>query len=410
MQNFERVKPEDVGLSSSRLARIDEHLHGKYIEPGKISGALTLVARRGQVAYCSSIGKMELESQRPMEDDAIFRIYSMTKPITSVAVMMLYERGLFQLRDPVSNYIPAFREQGVFQMGSYPHFLTERPDRPMRIKDLLMHTSGLTYGFMHRTNVDSAYRKAGLDGARTKQTLEEMVNTVAGIPLEFSPGKAWNYSVATDVLGYLVQVVSGKPFEQFLKDEILEPLGMFDTGFFVPEDKQERFPACYERRMDKQVVLQDSAETSPYLEPPTCPSGGGGLVSTASDYLRFCEMMRRGGELDGVRLLSRKTVELMTRNHLPDDLDLTQMARGSFSETPYEGIGFGLGFSINLGPARTGAAGSAGEYAWGGAASTAFWIDPVEELVVIFMTQLLPSSTYDFRAQLRAIIYGSIID
>ena len=407
---MDRVKPEEVGLSSSRLARIDDHLREFYIEPGKISGALTLVARRGQVAHCSALGHMEIEARRPLEDDAIFRIYSMTKPITSVAVMMLYEKGLFQLRDPVHRYIPAFRDQGVFRMGSYPQFLTEPPSRPMRIKDLLMHTSGLTYGFMHSTNVDSAYRKAGLDGARTDKTLEEMVETLARIPLEFSPGEAWNYSMATDVLGYLVEVVSGRPFEDFLREEILEPLGMSDTGFFVPPEKQSRLPACYERRANKKLVLQDDPDKSTYLERPRGPSGGGGLVSTAQDYLRFCEMMRRGGELDGTRLLSRKTVELMTCNHLPDNRDLTQMARGTFSETPYEGVGFGLGFSINLGAGRTGATGSAGEYAWGGAASTAFWIDPVEELVVIFMTQLMPSATYDFRAQLRAITYGSIID
>jgi CubicO group peptidase (beta-lactamase class C family) len=216
--------------------------------------------------------------------------------------------------------------------------------------------------------------------------------------------------MATDVLGYLVQVVSGKPFEQFLHEEIFEPLGMRDTGFFVPPDKQSRLPACYERRLGRKLALQDDPETSSYLAPPNFVSGGGGLVSTAADYLRFCEMLRRGGELDGARIVSRKTIELMTKNHLPGDVDLTQMAQGNFSETPYEGVGFGLGFSVNLGPARTGAVGSAGEYAWGGAASTAFWIDPVEDLVVIFLTQLLPSATYDFRAQLRAIVYGAIID
>ena len=407
---MEKVRPEEVGLSSDRLARIDDHLRDRYLEPGKIAGALTLVARRGQVAHCSALGHMEIEARRRLEEDAIFRIYSMTKPITSVAVMMLYERGLFQLRDPVHKYIPAFRDQGVFRMGNYPHFLTERPTRPMRIKDLLMHTSGLTYGFMHSTNVDAAYRKAGLDGARTQKSLQEMVETIASIPLEFSPGEAWNYSMATDVLGYLVEVVSGKPFEEFLREEIFQPLGMSDTGFFVPPEKQGRLPACYERRANKKLVLQDDPETSTYLEMPQGPSGGGGLVSTASDYLRFCEMMRLGGELDGARLLSPKTIELMTRNHLPDDRDLTEMARGTFSETPYEGVGFGLGFSVNLGPARTGAAGSAGEYAWGGAASTIFWIDPTEELVVIFMTQLMPSRTYNFRGQLKNLVYSSILE
>ena len=230
------------------------------------------------------------------------------------------------------------------------------------------------------------------------------------MPLEFSPGDAWNYSMSTDVLGYLVQVVSGKPFDQFLREEIFEPLAMRDTGFFVPPEKQPRLPACYERRLNGKTVLQDDPEKSSYLTPPGFLSGGGGLVSTAHDYLRFCEMLRRGGELDGTRIVSRKTLELMTKNHLPNDQDLTEMAVGTFSETPYEGVGFGLGFSVNLGPARTGAVGSAGEFAWGGAASTAFWVDPVEDLVVIFLTQLLPSRAYDFRAQLRSIVYGSIID
>jgi CubicO group peptidase (beta-lactamase class C family) len=406
----EMVKPEEVGLSGERLARIDAHLRDRYLGPGKISGALALVARHGKVAHCSALGHMELEQRRPLEEDAIFRIYSMTKPITSIATMMLYEKGLFQLRDPVHKFIPAFRDMGVFQMGTYPAFMTEPAKRPMRIKDLLSHTSGLTYGFMHRTPVDAGYRKAGLEGVHSAGNLEEVIEKIAAMPLEFSPGDAWNYSMSTDVLGYLVQVVSGKPFDQFLREEIFEPLEMRDTGFFVPPEKQPRLPACYERRLNGKTVLQDDPEKSSYLTPPGFLSGGGGLVSTAHDYLRFCEMLRRGGELDGTRIVSRKTLELMTKNHLPNDQDLTEMAVGTFSETPYEGVGFGLGFSVNLGPARTGAVGSAGEFAWGGAASTAFWVDPVEDLVVIFLTQLLPSRAYDFRAQLRSIVYGSIID
>ena len=407
---MERVSPEEVGLSGERLQRIDSHLRDRYLDPGKIAGALTLVARHGRIAHLSAQGHMDIEGTRALEEDAIFRIYSMTKPITSVATMMLYEKGLFQLRDPVTKFIPAFKGQGVFRMGNYPQFLANRPKRAMTIKDLLMHTSGLTYGFMHRTPVDAAYRKAGLEGAKTAGSLEEVVQKIASLPLEFSPGDAWNYSMSTDVLGYLVQVVSGKPFEQFLREEIFEPLGMNDTGFFVPPEKQSRLPFCYERLLNRKLVVQDDPATSPYLEPPEFVSGGGGLVSTAHDYLRFCEMLRRHGELDGARILSRKTIELMTKNHLPGDVDLTEMAQGTFAETPYEGVGFGLGFSVNLGPARTGAAGSAGEFAWGGAASTAFWIDPVEDLVVIFLTQLMPSRVYDFRAQLRAITYGSITD
>jgi CubicO group peptidase (beta-lactamase class C family) len=408
------TRPETLGLSSDRLARIDAHLKSRYVDPGKIAGALTLVARRGEIAHLSPVGLMDRERGKSMTEDTIFRIYSMTKPITSVALMMLLEQGHFQLDDAVHKLIPvpAWRDLRVYQIGNHPEFLTAPCERPMTVRDLLRHTSGLTYGFMERTNVDAAYRKLGI-GSIDKPfdgTLQDMVQLLATLPLEFSPGTAWNYSVSTDVLGYLVEVLSGEPFDQYLRRHIFEPLGMPDTAFHVPAQEVDRFAACYDRGPGKKLRLQDDPSTSPYLGAPKLLSGGGGLVSTAADYLRFCRMLLAGGELDGLRLLGPRTIEFMTRNHLPDGKDLTDLSVGAFSETPYEGTGFGLGFSVKLDPVRSGVIGSVGEYAWGGAASTIFWIDPAEDLIVIFLTQLMPSATFNFRGQLQSIIYSAIID
>jgi len=408
------TRPEVLGLSSERLARIDAHLKSRYIDPGKIAGALTLVARRGEIAYLSPIGLRDRERGKSMTEDTIFRIYSMTKPITSVALMMLHEHGHFQLDDAVHKLIPvpAWRDLRVYQMGNHPDFLTAPSERPMTVRDLLTHMSGLTYGFMERTNVDAAYRKLGIGSIDRPfdGTLQDMVQLLATLPLEFSPGTAWNYSVSTDVLGYLVEVLSGEPFDQYLRRHIFEPLGMHDTAFQVPPEEVDRFAACYDRGPGKKLRLQDDPPTSPYLAAPKLLSGGAGLVSTAADYLRFCRMLLAGGELDGVRLLGPRTIEFMTRSHLPDGKDLADLSVGAFSETPYEGTGFGLGFSVKLDPVRSGVIGSVGEYAWGGAASTIFWIDPAEDLIVIFLTQLMPSATFNFRGQLQSIIYSAIID
>jgi CubicO group peptidase (beta-lactamase class C family) len=403
------VRPETVGLSSERLARIETHLRTRYLDPEKIAGALTLVARGGEVAYLSTLGRMDLERDAPMREDTIFRIYSMTKPITSVALMMLYEHGHFQLDDPVHKFIPEWRDLRVYQGGVYPRWITTPCARPMTIHDLFTHMSGLTYDFNERTNVDRAYRRLGVgrDGAKD---LRGMIETLATLPLEFSPGTRWNYSVSTDVLGYLVEVFSGMPFDEYLRTKIFEPLGMVDTGFTVPASSVERFAANYTRGPRKVLRLEDDPATSPYTKPRTFFSGGGGLVSTAADYLRFCRMLLNRGALDGERLLGRKTLELMTMNHLPEGKDLTALATGSFSETTYEGVGFGLGFSVQLDLARSQGVGSPGEFAWGGAASTAFWVDPTEELIVIFLTQLMPSGTFNFRGQLKSIIYPAIID
>jgi CubicO group peptidase (beta-lactamase class C family) len=406
----EFVKPEDVGLSSSRLARVGAHL-AQYIEAGKLAGTLTLVARRGQVAYCEPQGHLEIERRRPMTRDAIFRIYSMTKPIVSVGLMMLYEQGKLQLDDPVHRFIPPWKNLHVFVSGNHPNFATVPVSRPMTVRDLLSHTSGLTYGFMERTNVDAAYRKLGVaDRARPGYTLKNMVDTLAHLPLEFSPGTRWNYSVSTDVVGHLIEVISGQSLDAYLRESILDPLGMRDTGFLIQEEQIPRFAASYQRQADGTLTLIDDPEQSAYRE---CSffSGGGGLVSTAPDYFRFTAMLRNRGELDGVRLLGRKTVELMTTNHLPGGQDLSQLAQsGMFTETAYAGVGFGLGFSVMQSPARAHILGTSGEYAWGGAASTAFWVDPAEDLIVIFMTQLMPSSSYPLRRELRVLTYASLID
>jgi len=402
------ITPENVGLSTSALARIDEHLSRRYIESNKIVGALTLVARRGQVAFLSPLGQMDRERDKPMRSDTIFRIYSMTKPITSVALMMLHERGVFQLSDPVHKWIPEFEKLRVFRQGRYPQFVTEQTQRAMTVRDLLTHQSGLTYGFMERTAVDAAYRKLGLD--LFKGSLREFVAALATVPLEFSPGAHWNYSVATDVLGYLVELMSGQPFDQYLREKIFEPLAMVDTGFTVPEAARERFAASYMRGQKGQLALLDDPADSPYCRPKSFFSGGGGLVSTASDYFRFAEMLRRGGALDGVRIIGPRTLAYMTRNHLPENRDLAGCALGGFGEVRYEGSGFGLGFSVVVDPVRAQTPSTLGEFAWGGMASTAFWVDPKEELTVVFMTQLVPSSTYNFRGQLKSIIYGAIVD
>ena len=403
-----RVTPEDVGLSSERLSRIDTHLERRYLGPGKIAGCLTLVARDGKIAWLSAQGHRDRERQAPMTEDTLFRIYSMSKPITSVALMTLYEEGHFQLDDAVEKMIPEFRDLRVFRSGNHPDWITDPCERPISVRDLLTHMSGLTYGFMECSNVDAAYRKLAV-GDRSG-SLRQMIETLGELPLEFSPGTRWNYSVATDVCGYLVEVLSGQKFDEFLEDRILGPLGMVDTGFHVRADQVERFAANYERGPDRALRLLDDPQSSAYLQPAGLLSGGGGLVSTASDYARFCNMILGGGELAGTRILSPRTLELMMTNHLPGGTDLSSLASGSFSETTYDGIGFGPGFAVFLDQARAQAVGSAGESYWGGAASTIFWVDPSEDLAVVFMVQLMPSGTFNFRGQLKSIIYGSIVE
>ncbi len=413
------ASPESAGMSKTALDRAERHLKTRYIDAGRFPGTQLVVHRRGKIVHSTVQGFSDLERKVAMKDDTIFRIYSMTKPITSIAFMMLVEEGRVALDEPVHKYIPEWKNLGVFQAGVAPAFLTRAPSRPMLIVDLMRHTSGLTYGFQQRSNVDAAYREKKIGEVDKAGTLQSMVDDLANIPLEFSPGEAWNYSVATDVIGYLIGKISGRPFEQFLKERIFDPLEMKDTDFFEPSGKAHRLAACYsaspqgamtfhatERKGD--LTLQDDPATSTFLSPPSFISGGGGLCSTAADYLTFCRALLNGGELGGVRLIGPKTLALMTSNHLPGGRTLPEMSRSLFSEATYHGIGFGLGFQVTLDPAQTLIPGSAGEYGWGGAATTSFWIDPAEELAVIFMTQVLPSTAYPVRRELRTMIYAAI--
>lgn len=402
-----REAPEAVGLSSHRLQYLDRYVQQRYLDTGRLPCAMTLIERRGQLVHCSTQGQMDLERARPLQQDTLFRIYSMTKPVTSVALMMLVEEGLIALDDPVHRYIPQWRNLAVYEAGFLETFRTRPTKAPMRVIDLLRHTSGLTYGLQQRTNVDAAYRKFGFGDPAGTGTLETMIEGLAKIPLEASPGEVWNYSISTDVLGYLVGKVSGVPFEDFLRQRIFEPLGMVDTDFHVPASKASRLAACYVLAPEGRLKLQDDPQTSRYLQPPSFISGGGGLVSTAADYLRFCRMLLNGGELDGNRLLSPKTIELMTANHLPGGKELPDMSVSLFSEAGYSGVGFGLGFAVTTNPARTLVPGSQGDFSWGGMASTYFWIDPREQLIVIFMTQLIPSTIYNLRRELRTLVYSA---
>jgi CubicO group peptidase (beta-lactamase class C family) len=319
-------RPESAGLCGPRLQHIDRFVQQKYLDTGKLPCALTLVERNGEVAHLSALGRMDVERNRPLQEDTIFRIYSMTKPLTSLALMMLVEEGRVALDDPVHRYIPQWRELGVYEGGFIGSFRTKRTSAPMRVIDLMRHTSGLTYGFQQRTNVDAAYRKLALGELPGAVPLDRMIDELGKLPLEFSPGIAFNYSVSTDVVGYLVGKISGQPFEQFLRTRIIDPLRMSDTDFMVPAAKASRFAACYAATPDGRMTLQDDPQTSGFLKPPGFVSGGGGLVSTAADYLRFCRMLLNGGVLDGVRLVSPKTLELMSMNHLPGGKELPDLS------------------------------------------------------------------------------------
>lgn len=401
--------PESVGMSSERLARIDRFVQERYIDKGRLPCAAITVARRGKTVHQSALGHADPERGKPAKDDTLYRIYSMTKPLTSVLIMMLVEEGKIALDDPVARYIPDWKNLGVYDGGLNESFRTKPCTRPMQVVDLLRHTSGLTYGFQERTSVDAGYRKLGIGTFGVKPlSLEDTIAALAKVPLEFSPGERWNYSVSTDILGYLVQVVEGRPFEQVMKERLTGPLGMTDTEFFVPESEVGRFAACYQYMPGQKPVLADDPTRSSYLKPPLFVSGGGGLVSTSADYLKFCTMLLNGGILDGTRILSPKTIALMTANHLPGGKDLTEMSVSLFSEATLAGTGFGLGFAVVMDPAKSLSPSTAGEYYWGGAASTAFWIDPKEELAVIFMTQLLPSSAYPIRRELRTLVYAAV--
>ncbi len=408
MSQIVETKPEQVGLSSERLARIRPWME-KLVADNKFPGMLTVVARRGKVAYADCVGYRDVAAKAPVTEDTVYRIYSMTKAITSTAIMMLYEEGKFQLDDPISRYLPMFKDVRVFAGGTAEKYDTVPAKSPITFKQLLTHTSGLSYGFTG-TAVSPIYQAAKFDFQTNEGTLRSMMERLAKLPLLAQPGTEWNYSVSTDVLGALVEAISGMGFDTFLKTRIFDPLGMTDTGFTVRDDQRARFAANYEKGKEGGMKLIEGPGNARYFRKDVLCSGGGGLVSTASDYLRFCKMIDRKGELDGLRILGRKTVEFMRVNHLQSGGDLASMGMPRFSESTMIGIGFGLGFAVVLDPAKAELLCSPGEHYWGGAASTAFWIDPVEDIVTILMTQLMPSSSYPIRRELRVLVNQAIVD
>jgi CubicO group peptidase (beta-lactamase class C family) len=403
------VEPDEVGIDANRLQRVDTHFR-RYVDEGRLAGWTIAVARRGQVAHLSHYGLADVEAQRPVADDTLWRIYSMTKPITSVAALMLYERGALELTDPVSRYIPAFADVRVYKAGSAANPATVPATEPVRVWHLLTHTAGLTYGFHHAHPADEIYRAKGFEfGTPRGMDLAAACDAWAGMPLVHQPGAEWNYSVATDVLGRVVEVASGQPLDEFFAEHILGPLDMTDTAFSVPADDHERLAALYVPN-PAGGLRRSGAMGEAALHRPTMLSGGGGLVSTAADYHRFTQMLARGGELDGARLLGPRTVAYMTRNHLPGDADLEAFGRPIFAESAFSGVGFGLGVSVVVDAAAGKALTNDGEYAWGGLASTAFYVDPVEDITAMFFTQLMPSSTYPIRPQLRTLVNQALVD
>ncbi len=408
------VEAAEVGLDQARLERIDKHF-ARYVDRGRLAGWLITVSRHGKLAHVSMYGQRDLEAGLQVEPDTLWRIYSMTKPITSVAAMMLYEEGGFQLTDPVSRYIPSFADCRVFTGGSDISYVTVPVTEPMRIWHLLTHTSGLTYGFQRAHPVDAIYRANGFEWGSPRDTdLAGVCDLFASMPLLFQPGSEWNYSVSTDVLGRVVEVVSGQPLDEFFAERIFRPLGMTDTAFWAGPHEAGRLAALYSRGAEGKATRMDAIGKHALREPRYF-SGGGGLVSSAADYDRFTQMLLHrpdspAGELDGVRLLSPRTVAYMTINHLPGNADLDSFGRPLYAESIFKGVGFGLGVAVQLDPAASKTLCSAGEFNWGGAASTTFWVDPAEQLTVSFFTQLMPSSVYPIRPQLRQLVYQALVD
>jgi CubicO group peptidase (beta-lactamase class C family) len=402
--------PAEAGFDPARLERIERHFAG-FVDHGLLPGWLIAVSRGGRVVYTAARGVRDLETGAPVEADTIWRIYSMTKPVTSVAAMMLCEEGAFELKDPVDRFIPAFADARVWSGGSALKPVTEPMTEPVRMWHLLTHTSGLTYGFHHAHPVDTLYRNQGFEWTTPPGLdLAACCDAWARTPLLFQPGTEWNYGVSTDVLGRVVEVIEGRPLDEVLRARIFDPLGMHDTGFFVPEAEASRLAALYAPQPGTLRPVRNDALGGLALRPPDCLQGGGGLVSTAADYQRFALMLRGRGEVGGVRLLGTRTVDYMAENHLPGGADLEAFGRPLFSETTFDGVGFGLGFSVTLDPVANRVLCSPGELAWGGAASTAFWVDPLEDVTALLFTQLLPSSTHPLRSRLRSLVYQALVD
>lgn len=404
------VDPTEVGLDPGRLAQLDRHLEG-YVERELLAGWSLAVVRDGRLAHRSAAGHRDREAGVDVGDDTIWRIYSMTKPITSVAALRLWERGEFELTDPVSRFLPAFGDLQVWRTGSVLRPTLEPVAEPMRMWHLFTHTAGLTYGFMYAHPVDEMYRRAGFDpAAPVGRDLTAQVDAIAELPLLFQPGTEWAYSMATDVLGRVIEIITGTSLDVALADLVLDPLGMVETGFSVREVDADRLAAMYVPGPGTRRATRLAAFDDPASRTPVALSGGGGLYSTMSDYLRFAEMLRRGGALDGVRLLSPRTVERMAANHLPGNADLTTFGRPLIDPHTFDGVGFGLGVAVTVDPVASHTGGSVGDHGWDGAASTTYWVDPAEDLAVVFLTQLMPITTHPLRSQLRQLVYQALVD
>lgn len=402
------ITPEEVGVSSARLNRIGKAMQS-YVDERKLAGLITMIARRGQVLHFECFGMMDIEADKSMQPDTIFRIHSMTKPITSVAVMMLYEQGDFQLEDPVSRFIPGFKDVGVFVNATESGIELAELEQEVTMQDLLTHTSGLVYGDPEGSPVEAVVWQADREAEKVTpdETLEEWIQRLVRLPLAHQPGTKFHYGLSTDVLGYVVEVISGVAFDAFLEQRIFVPLGIVDTGFYVPQEKIGRLAAMYGPAEGGSLQVVDAPETSEYSKPKRFLSGGGGLVSTASDYMRFAQMLLNGGELNGVRLLSRETVELMTMNHLSDELIPIQLD----PLTSYlKGHGFGLGFAVITNVAQSGMLGSEGAFWWGGAANTFFWVDPREKLIGLIMPQFMAVAHYPIQREFQELCYQAIVD
>lgn len=422
----ETMTPARVGMCERRLQRIGAWMR-QQVEQERLAGISTLVQRRGHSVYYGAAGRLDVDTPRVIDADTIFRIYSMTKPVTSVAAMMLFEEGHFQLDEPLAQFLPEFTDMQVLVGGDADDPQLEPARSLITLRQLLTHTSGLTYDFMMSSPVDALYRRHKITYAAGEGSAADVTRRLSELPLLFHPGSRWNYSVSTDVLGRVIEVISGQPLDRFLAQRIFEPLGMTDTGFHVEAGKLERFAAMYastseappprlspeptrvQPPLPQGLKLVDPATDGRFAKPPKVLSGGGGLTSTTGDYLRFCNMLRAGGELDGQRLLGRKTLEFMRRNHLPGTM--AELGQPRFNNGHMgAGLGFGLGFAVVLDPVAAQTLGSAGEYFWTGVANTQFWIDPVEDLVVIQMAQLMPSSQVPLRRELRTLVYQALID
>lgn len=399
-------------LSLEKLEHLSAYFNDRYV-PKNLPGYSILVNQLDKNVYYYENGLIDVKGNRPLKRDSIFRIYSMTKPITSISIMMLFEQGKLNITDEVEKFIPEWSELGVYQSGSFESLITEPLKRKMTIKDLLMHRSGLTYDFEETSFVQKIYLKEEIKIARSKEKLsaDEYIKKLADIPLAFSPGEFFNYSISTDILGFIIERISNMSLEEYFKKNIFEPLEMEDTFFQIPKEKINRLANCYiyDQTNDKYIV-EDDFEKSSYIEKPSCYSGGGGLLSTIDDYMKFCNLLQNKGSLNNKNIIGSRTAEFMMSNHLEKDVDLYDIAKGKWGTNIGKGVGFSLGGSVILDPIKNMSLISKDSFSWGGAASTLFWVDPIEKISVVFMTQMLGNPlSQEIRADLRNLVYQALI-